>query len=60
MLEDATTEFWKCLKSIQNSKKPDALPEVYLPKVATDDRHHAPFTETVGSRPHWTNVEDNS
>ncbi len=61
MPEDAVTEFWKDLKPIENSSRPDALPEVYLPQVATDDdRYYVPFTETVGSRPLWINVKDNS
>jgi 2,4'-dihydroxyacetophenone dioxygenase len=38
MPEDAATEFWKNLTPIRNSRKPDALPEVYLPHVSTDDR----------------------
>lgn len=54
-------EFWRDLKPIQEPMKPDALPEVYLPQVATDDdRYYVPFTETVGSRPLWINVKDNS
>jgi 2,4'-dihydroxyacetophenone dioxygenase len=54
-------EFWKNLKPIENSMKPDALPEVYLPDVATDDdRYYVPFTETVGSRPLWINIKDNT
>ena len=61
MAETANSEFWKTLKPIENSQKPDALPEVYLSKVATDDdRYYVPFTETVGSRPLWINVKDNS
>ena len=56
-----TGEFWKNLKPIENSTRPDALPEVYLSKVATDDdRYYVPFTDTVGSRPLWINVKDNS
>jgi 2,4'-dihydroxyacetophenone dioxygenase len=54
-------EFWRELRPIEHALKPDALPEVYLPKVATDeDRYYVPFTETVGSRPLWINVKDNS
>lgn len=54
-------EFWNNLKPIANASKPDARPEVYLPDAATDDdRYYAPFTETVGSRPLWINVKDNS
>ncbi|WP_234346272.1 hypothetical protein [Streptomyces sp. NRRL F-5755] len=59
--EQAADEFWKNLGPIENSFKPDALPEVHIPGAATDDdRYYAPFTETVGSRPLWTNVKDNS
>ncbi|MFI6624676.1 2,4'-dihydroxyacetophenone dioxygenase family protein [Streptomyces sp. NPDC050528] len=54
-------EFWKDLRPIENSFRPDALPEVYLSKVATDDdRYYVPFTETVSSRPLWINVKDNT
>ncbi len=61
MPETPTSEFWKTLKPIENSQKPDALPEVYLSKVATDDdRYYVPFSETVGSRPLWINVKDDS
>src|SRR5919202_1445590 len=61
MPEQATTEFWRDLRPIPNSVKPDALPEVYLSDVATDDdRYYVPFTDTVGSRPLWINVKDNS
>ncbi|MFE5325102.1 2,4'-dihydroxyacetophenone dioxygenase family protein [Embleya sp. NPDC056575] len=61
MPEDPRGEFRKELGPLENSFKPDALPEVYLPRVATDDdRYYAPFTETVGSRPLWINVKDNS
>ena len=61
MPEAPGTEFWQTLKPIENSLKPDALPEVYLSQVATDDdRYYVPFTETVGSRPLWINVKDNS
>ncbi|MGW0708224.1 hypothetical protein ACWD4G_20090 [Streptomyces sp. NPDC002643] len=42
MPEAAGGEFWKGLKPIQDSVKPDALPEVCLPQVATDDdRYYA-------------------
>lgn len=43
-----TGEFWKNLRPIENSLRPDALPEVCLSKVATDDdRYCVPFTETA-------------
>ncbi|MER5832679.1 hypothetical protein ABT116_17950 [Streptomyces sp. NPDC002130] len=61
MPEEAKSEFWKDLKPITDSMKPDAQPEVYLPQVATDDdRYYAPLSDTVGSRPLWINVKDNS
>ncbi|WP_203732263.1 hypothetical protein [Streptomyces sp. SID12501] len=42
-------EFWKDLRPIENSFRPDALPEVYLSEVATDDdRCDVPFPETAG------------
>ncbi|WP_405623665.1 hypothetical protein [Streptomyces sp. NBC_00076] len=37
MSQEARSEFWKGLKPITNSVKPDAQPEVYLSQVATDD-----------------------
>ena len=61
MMATPKSEFWKTLKPIENCRKPDALPDVYLSQVATDDdRYYVPFTETVGSRPLWINVKDNS
>ncbi|MHA6799439.1 cupin domain-containing protein [Bounagaea algeriensis] len=61
MTEQQGQEFWRNITPISNSFKADALPEVYLSQVATDDdRYYAPFTETVGSRPLWINVKDNS
>ncbi|MFI9593254.1 hypothetical protein [Nonomuraea sp. NPDC052265] len=61
MPDNPTGEFWKDLRPIENSFRPDALPEVHLSEVATDDdRYYVPFTETVGSRPLWINVKDNS
>jgi 2,4'-dihydroxyacetophenone dioxygenase len=61
MAETAGSEFWRDLRPIEHSFKRDALPEVYLPQVATDDdRYYVPFTDTVGSRPLWINIKDNT
>ncbi|MEU7202252.1 2,4'-dihydroxyacetophenone dioxygenase family protein [Streptomyces sp. NPDC045470] len=61
MPEQPGDELWKNLQPIKDSFKPDALPEVYIQGAATDDdRYYAPFTETVGSRPLWINVKDNT
>lgn len=54
-------EFWRGLSPIADPRRPDALAEIYLADAATDDdRYYVPFTETVGSRPLWINVKDNS
>jgi 2,4'-dihydroxyacetophenone dioxygenase len=61
MPEAATTEFWRDLKPIADAMKPDALPEVFIPDAPIDDdRYYVPFSETVGSRPLWINVKDNT
>ncbi|WP_405726128.1 hypothetical protein OG885_04125 [Streptomyces sp. NBC_00028] len=54
MPEVAGGEFWKNLKPITNSFKPDALPEVHLSQAATDDdRYYVPFTAIwSGPGPH--------
>ncbi len=54
MPEAATNEFWKDLQPIQDSMKPDTLPEIYHSFAPTDDDdYYVPFTDTVGSRPLW-------
>ncbi|MBU4612175.1 2,4'-dihydroxyacetophenone dioxygenase family protein [Achromobacter sp. GG226] len=53
-------EFWRGLKPIAESFKPDALPEVYLPNAPIeDDRYYVPFSETVSSRPLWISPQQN-
>ena len=60
MAEAATREFWKDIKPIKNVFKPDALPEVYSPQIATgDERLFVPFTETVSSKPIWISPSTN-
>ncbi len=60
MAELATTEFWRDIKPLANVMQPHSLPEVFLPKVATDDdRYYVPFTETVSSRPIWISPSQN-
>lgn len=53
-------EFWRDLKPIENSFKPDAQPEVYLANAPIDDeRYYVPFSETVSSRPLWISPQQN-
>jgi 2,4'-dihydroxyacetophenone dioxygenase len=60
MAEAATTEFWRDIKPIKTVFKPDALPEVYKPKIAGgDERLFVPFTETVSSKPLWISPATN-
>jgi 2,4'-dihydroxyacetophenone dioxygenase len=61
MPEAAQTEFWRDLKPIDNVFREHSLPEMYTPGIATDDeRYYVPFSETVGSRPVWISVSQNS
>lgn len=54
MHKHGTNEFWRDIKPIDKVFQPDALPEVYLPKIADDDeRYYVPITETVSTRPVW-------
>lgn len=54
MHKHGTNEFWRDLKPIDKVFQPDALPEVYLPKIADcDERYYVPITETVSTRPVW-------
>lgn len=60
MPEQATTEFWRDLKPIENSMRPDALPELFHQYAPIDDdQYYVPFTETVGSRPLWISIKEN-
>ncbi len=60
MPEIAKSEFWRDIKPIENSFKPDALPEVYISNAPTDDEKlYVPFTETVSSRPLWISPTQN-
>jgi 2,4'-dihydroxyacetophenone dioxygenase len=61
MAEAAQTEFWRDLKPIEKVFASHALPEMYTPDIATDDqRWYVPLSETVGSRPVWISVSQNS
>ena len=61
MAEAAQTEFWRDLKPIEKVFQSHALPEMYTPDIATDDqRWYVPLSETVGSRPIWISVSQNS
>ena len=52
MAEAGGTEFWRDLKPIKQVFRPGAVPEAYVPDIATDDeRYYAPLSETVGTRP---------
>lgn len=54
MHKHGTNEFWRDIKPIDKVFQPDALPEVYLPKIAdADERYYVPITETVSTRPVW-------
>lgn len=60
MADKATTEFWKDLAPLAKVFQPDALPEVYLPRVAdADEKYFVPFTPTVSSRPLWISPQKN-
>lgn len=60
MAQENETEFWRGIKPIRKVFQPDALPEVYLPKIADDDeRYYVPFTETVSSKPVWISPSRN-
>jgi 2,4'-dihydroxyacetophenone dioxygenase len=53
-------EFWRDLKPIVNSMKPDAQREVFHQQSAIDDeRFYVPLSPTVGSRPLWISPRDN-
>ena len=60
MPEAAKKEFWRGIKPIANSFKPDALPEVYMSKIAEgDERYWVPISETVSSKPVWISPQKN-
>ncbi|GAA1721451.1 2,4'-dihydroxyacetophenone dioxygenase family protein [Propioniferax innocua] len=61
MPEEATTEFWRGIKPIENYSKPGSLPEVHIPNAAdlSDERYFAPLSDTAFSRPLWINVQQN-
>ncbi|MDP5183649.1 2,4'-dihydroxyacetophenone dioxygenase family protein [Blastococcus sp. BMG 814] len=53
-------EFWRDLKPIVNSMKPDAQPEVFHQFAPVDDdRFYVPLSPTVVSRPLWISPRDN-
>ena len=61
MPEAAQTEFWRDMKPIKQVFRKHSLPEMYTPDIATDDeRYYVPLSETVGSRPVWISVSQNS
>jgi 2,4'-dihydroxyacetophenone dioxygenase len=60
MPEKPTEEFWRTLKPVGPVFQPDALPDIYMANVATDDeRYYAPLTDTVSSRPLWISPSQN-
>ncbi len=60
MVEAANTEFWKDIKPIEKVFQPNALPEVYMAKVAEgDERYWVPISETVSSKPLWISPQRN-
>ena len=55
------TEFWRDLKPIEKVFQKHSLPEMFTPGIATDDeRYYVPLSETVGTRPIWISVAQNS
>lgn len=55
-----TDEFWRDIKPIPDSFKPDTLPEVHIANAPTEDeRYYVPFNETVSSRPLWISPSSN-
>ena len=61
MPDAAQTEFWRDLKPITKVFQEHSLPEMYTADIATDDdRYYVPLTETVGTRPVWISVAQNS
>jgi 2,4'-dihydroxyacetophenone dioxygenase len=54
-------EFWRDIKPIDTVFREHSLPEMYTPSIATDDeRYYVPLSETVGTRPVWISVSQNS
>ena len=54
-------EFWRDIKPIETVFREHSLPEMYTPDIASDDeRFYAPLSETVGTRPIWISVSQNS
>ena len=61
MADAAQTEFWRDLKPIEKVFQKHSLPEMFMPDIATDDeRYYVPLSETVGTRPVWISVAQNS
>ena len=61
MAEATGTEFWRDLKPIEKVFQKHSLPEMFTPEIATDDeRYYVPLSETVGTRPVWISVAQNS
>ena len=61
MADAAQTEFWRDLKPIEKVFQTHSLPEMYTPNIATDDqRYYVPLSETVGTRPVWISISQNS
>ncbi len=61
MAEATGTEFWRDLKPIEKVFQKHSLPEMFTPDIATDDeRYYVPLSETVGTRPVWISVAQNS
>ena len=55
------TEFWRDLKPIEKVFQKHSLPEMFTADIATDDeRYYVPLSETVGTRPIWISVAQNS
>lgn len=60
MAEAGGTEFWRDLQPIKQVFRPGAVPEAYVPNIAThDERYYAPLSETVGTRPVFISLGQN-
>jgi 2,4'-dihydroxyacetophenone dioxygenase len=61
MSQAEQTEFWRDLKPITKVFQKHSLPEMFTADIATDDeRWYVPLSETVGTRPVWISVSQNS
>jgi 2,4'-dihydroxyacetophenone dioxygenase len=61
MSQAGQTGFWRDPRPITKVFRKHSLPEMFTADIATDDeRWHVPPTDTVGTRPIWISVSQNS